>query len=348
MSRKYTNTISETQCIGDSLNTINTNYENLDLGLQGIDSLLTSIPSLMNIRMSLSPTLPILAANSTVSNTLYIHPYNGNVVFLYNTVNNAWELKRLTSVISRPLQGLAANTNYDVYLSYNTTLNNFEVSFVAWANQLEGSTPPATSIQDGVLVKISDPGSRLIGCIRTTNAGQTEISFGRNSAVGGSHPKIFVWNLYNQQPTSFSILETGSVASINFWDSTANGDNAGANGPFEMFGGAGNKVSFICRQPIVTALNSIHYTGNNICFYFGYSLDKETPMAAEIFANTPGVPIYESCRNGDLAQSFYYTVPAGYHYIQLVSMTYAGQLQRYLVWTGDRHSYGTVGTLAAY
>jgi hypothetical protein len=123
MSRKYTNTISETQCIGDSLNTINTNYENLDLGLQGIDSLLTSIPSLMNIRMSLSPTLPILAANSTVSNTLYIHPYNGNVVFLYNTVNNAWELKRLTSVISRPLQGLAANTNYDVYLSYNTTLN---------------------------------------------------------------------------------------------------------------------------------------------------------------------------------------------------------------------------------
>jgi hypothetical protein len=352
MSRKYTNVISETQCIGDSLDTININYENLDLGIQNIDSLLTSIPSLMNIRMSLSPALPITTADSTVSNTLYIHPYNGNVVFLYNTVKNIWELKRITNVISKSLQGLAANTNYDVYLSYNNITNSFEVNFVAWTTHLEGSTPPATGVQDGVLVKSDDFSNRLIGCLRTTSAGQTQVSFGRTPAVGGSHPKIFVWNLYNQQPTSFSILETGTIPStpggINYWDSTINGDNAGANGPFEMFGGAGNKVSFICRQPIVTALNSIHYTQNNTCFYFGYSLDKETPTTAQLFANTPGVPIYESCRNGDLAQSFYYTVPAGYHYIQLVSMTYASQLQRYLVWTGDRHSYGTVGTLAAY
>lgn len=347
--RQYTNEILETQCIGDSLNTINTNYQNLDFAVQGVDSLVKSIPSLMNIRMSLSLTDPITPGNGLASNTLYIHPYNGNNVSLYNTTKNVWEIRTFPSVISRSLQGLASNTNYDVYLSYNTTTNNFEVSFETWGTQIPGATPPNTAIAiDGVLVKNDNFGRRLIGCLRTTNAGQTEISFGRVSAVGGSHPKVLVWNLYNQQPTTFSILETGTVASINYWDSTVNGDNAGANGPFEMFGGPGNKVSFICRQPTVVQLNSIHYTGNNICFYFGYSLDVETPMVSDIFTRTPGQPIYESCRNGDLAQAFNSTIPAGYHYIQIVSMTYASQLQRYLVWTGDRHSYGTVGTIAAY
>lgn len=356
LTRKYTNVIPETQCIGDSLNTININYENLDFSLQVVDNLLTSIPSLMNIRLSLRETQSITTTD-VISNTLYIHPYNGNVVFLYNTTTERWELKTLSGVISKSLQGLAANTNYDIYLSYNTTTDSFEVSFDTWALSTPGSTPPTTNILNGVLVKVDDPGKRLIGCLRTTNAGQTEVSFGRTSAVGGSHPKLLLWNLYNQQPASFSILETGTLISgINRWQSTVDGDQANSDGPFEMFGnnpsagitGANNRVSFITRQPVVAQLNSIHYTDNNICFYYGYSLDVQTPMVTDIFARTPGQPIYESCRNGDLSQAFNSTISPGYHFIQIVSMTYTGQLQRYLVWTGDRHSYGTVGTITAY
>jgi hypothetical protein len=311
--------------------------------------------------MSLRGDRAILTDNITTSSTLYIHPYNGDVVFLYNTTTNRWELRNIPDTpIARTLNGLASNTNYDVFLSYNTTANAFEVNFVPWNSQTPGAEPPTNTVSllDGVLVRTSNPSQRLIGCLRTTNAGQTEINFGRVAAVGGSSPKLLLWNLYNQQPATFSILETGTVAGINYWDTTIGpgaegGDNGNASpeGPFEKFGGPnafGNKVAFITRIPQVVNMHSIHYTGNNICYYFCYSLDLETPMITDILQKLPGQPIFESCRNGDLSQSFNSTINAGYHYIQIVSMTYQNQSQRYLVWTGDRHSYGTVGTIAAY
>lgn len=348
--RQYTNEIPETQCIGDSLITINQNDANLDTAVQQINNKLTVIPSLMNIRLSLNPTLPVVTDNITISNTLYMHAYKGNAVFLYNTTRNIWEQRAIPNVFSKSLGNLAANTNYDIFLSYSTIIG-FDITFVSWG----GNTPPTNTVRlvDGVLVNASDYSQRLIGCLRTTNAGQVELNFGRTSAVGGSYPKIHLWNLYNQEPTSFSILETGTVAGINYWDSTigpgtAGGDNANTNGPWEMFGGPGNKVGFIIREPAVVSLQSIHYTGNDICFYYGYSLNRETPTTEEMLTNTPGQPIYESCRNGDLSQAFNATIVPGYHYIQIVSMTYNNQAQRYLVWTGDRHSYGTVGVLAAY
>lgn len=354
----YTAEIDENECIGDSLQTINANFSALEIPVCNlvsdvndledvIDGLLGGVSNLMNIRMSLSNSTAITTTDIANAGTLYIHPYNGTAVALYNTTTSKWELKQFTSILSVSLASLAANTNYDIYLYYSS--GNFQVDFVAWSSQAAGATPPTTGTQNGVLVRTGQPNKRLIGCLRTTNAGQTEVSFGRTSAVSGSYPKIYVWNLYNQQPTSFSILETGtSISGINRWTSTTNGDNANNNGPFEPFGGVNNKIGFICRSPLVTTLNSILFIEYDFCTYYTYSLDLETPTVAELLAKTPGVPIFESCSSGALTQAYTNTIPAGYHYIQKVSMTYQNQFQRYLVWTGDRHSYGTIGTLAAF
>lgn len=352
---EYTNEISENECIGDSLQTINANFSALDIPLcetvSTVANLLAGIQNLMNIRMSLSNSTAITTTDIKNASTLYVHPYNGTVVSLYNTTTNKWELKPFTSVLSISLASLLANTNYDVYLYYNS--GNFQVEFVAWDNQTEGATPPTTGSQNGVLVKTNEPNKRLIGCLRTTGAGQTEVSFGRTAVVGGSYPKLYIWNLYNQQSASFSILETGSVGSyggyINSWTSTAAGANAGNNGPFEKFGGAGNKIGFITRSPQVTTLNTVMFVIKSTCTYLNYSLDAETPTVTQLFNKTPGVPIFEICTGMlPLTQVYTNTIDAGYHYIQIVAMTYAGNTQQYLTWTGDRHSYGTIGTLAAY
>lgn len=369
MARIHTRFIYENECIGDSLSSINVSFENLDNSVQSlsgnitdlentveddINSLLGGIVNSMNIRMSLSNSTAITTTDIKNATNLYIHPYNGTAVSLWNTTINKWELKQFSSILTVNLNSLAANTNYDVYLYY--TAGTFNVEFVAWSSQAAGSAPPTTGFQNGILVKSGEPNKRLIGCLRTTNAGQTEVSFGRVAAVGGSHPKLFVWNLYNQQPASFSILETGTVNGfsngINGWTSTTFGANAAANGPFEKFGGINafnNKISFISRAPQAINLNTTTFTKNAIAFYFTYSLNLETPYVSQLFSQTPGIPIFEAT-SGLVAvvPAYTNTIVPGYHYIQLVSMTYATQTQVYITWTGDRHSYGTTGSIATY
>ncbi len=369
MARIYTNFISEEECIGDSLETINTNFSALDVAVQNstqatntavqgltgnVTELLKGIHNIMNIRMSLSNTTAITTTDIKNATNLYIHPYNGAVVSLWNTTINRWELKQFSSIITVSLASLMADTNYDIYLHFSS--GNFQVEFVAWPSQAAGSVPPATGSQNGILVKSGEPNKRLIGCLRTTNAGQTEVSFGRVAAVGGSHPKLFVWNLYNQHPASFSILETGTVngysTGINGWTSTAAGATAAANGPFEKFGGVNafnNKISFISRAPQAVNLNTTAYVKNATPFYFTYSLNLETPTVSQFFSRTPGIPIFEATSGGlAVVPAYTNTIVSGYHYLQLVSMTYATKTQVYVTWTGDRHSYGTIGTLATY
>ena len=365
MARLLTGYIDENDCMGDSLGdqtigggskgTINANSLVLDEAVQSLSGnvteLLGGIHNIMNIRMSLSNTTAITTTDIINATNLYIHPYNGAVVSLWNTTKNRWELKQFSSIITVSLASLAAITNYDIYLHFSS--GSFQVEFVPWSSQVAGSAPPTTGSQNGVLVKTGEPNKRLIGCLRTTNAGQTEVSFGRTAAVGGSHPKLFVWNLYNQHPVSFSILETGTVngysAGLNGWTSTAAGATAAANGPFERFGGANNKISFISRAPQAVNLNTTTFNKNAIAYYFTYSLNLETPTVAQFFSQTPGIPIYEGGQAGEaVVPAYTNTIVPGYHYIQLVSMTYAAQTQVYITWTGDRHSYGTIGTLATY
>lgn len=366
----FTDEINENECIGDSLQTINTNFKDLEVSLcqavsdianlaNKISAIRPGVQSLMNIRMSLSPSQAI-GITDILSTTLYVHPYNGNAVTLWNTTKNEWETRQFNSILSVNLSQAGAqapNSNYDVFLFYDESTSSYKVECVLWDSHVAGAAPPAIGLQDGVFVKPGQPNKRLIGCLRTTNtAGQTEISFGRISLFGGSYPKIYIWNLYNQEPASFSILETGTPSGgINRWTSTGAGDTGNTNGPFERFGNInpstginGNKVSFICREPQVVTLNSVHYVENNICYYFGASLDLETPTVAQLFQKTPGVPIYELCSAGNLPFSYTNTVQSGYHFVQMVSMTYSGQTQNYLTWTGDRHSYGTIGTISNY
>ena len=350
-----TSVIQDTECIGASLVKINNNFTNLDeiaCSLQAtLNSLLAgTVSSVANIRLSLSNQTPY-PSTSITSNVVYLHALNGNTVSLWDNNSNKWVVRTFPNIVSFPLTNLTPNTNYDIFLWWDG--NGLRSEFVAWPDSNPGAALPAIGKQDGVLVKSGDSSKRLIGCLRTTTANTTEVTLGRTAAIGGSHPKIFLWNLYNQTPISFSILDSGQGifpgGTLRYWQSTTAGDNAGADGPFEKFGGSGNnKVSYISRDTETISLNTITYIYDNICFYYGFSLDVETPMVSDLQQKTPGTPIWESCVPGPLTMTYINTVQAGYHYMQIVSMTYANQLQRVLAWTGDRHSYGTFGTLAAY
>jgi len=337
----------------DTLSTLEVNVAALSAELKIVSN--AALPSIMNVRMSLSPTTPTPTTSLTGSNagTLYVHPFKGDTVTLYDTALSAWKAYTYNTVIGTPLVNICsiADTCYDIYLGIKG--GAFEITSRPWSNQNVGPnnfiSTAETNYIDGVALHPTDRSKRLIGSIRTTIAGQSEYSFGTTAAVGisGTHPKLFVWNMYNREPVSFSILDNRGIDQG--WTTTTLGQNGTNDGPFERFGGtSNNKVSFIAREPVIINLNSIHYVSpvvGSYSYYFGYSLNLETPTVSQMLINSPGVPIYEAFAGSAMSQNANFRILPGYSFIQLVSMTYAGQNVRYWTWGGNRHSYGTTGVI---
>lgn len=348
--------ISRTECIGNSLITINRNFANLDIAIcnnsvladERYDLITNSLLNqIVNGRLSLSPTEAITTTDTT-SNTIYFHPYEGNSVSLWNPTSSKWVTLTLNTIVSKQLTDCAANANYDVYLYHDGT--NFLLETVAWPSNSVGATPPETDVKNGILVKVAEPQKRLVGCLRTTDACMSTLTFGKTPVSGGSHPKLFLWNLYNRVPVSFSILDSGGGNGVlGEWTTTVAGDTASTNGPFEKFGSSSNnKLSFISRNNFALNLNSSHYVDSSRYFYFIHSLDLETPTVAQYLSKTPGVPIFQTYGNQTMSHSYHTLVPSGYHFIQLATMTNENQPVKFSMWTNDKRSGGTSGYVAEF
>jgi len=313
-------------------------------------------PGIANIRLSLDGNTPIESGDRTNISNVWMHPYNGNKLSLFDLSRQRWMLREVKNIYRKSLEGLAANTNYDIFAFYLSASDTIDLEFVNWSDSKAGAPPPNLPQKDGVKIKSNtEPNKRLIGCLRTTDAGRTEVTFGRTPKIGGSDPKILLWNAYNQEAASFSIIDsggTGVTGGIRYWLSTAAGKTGETNGPFEKFGGPtafGNRVSFITREQNNIGITSIHYVGYVACWYYAYALNQDTPTVAQLRQNLPGTPISETCTNGGSTNTFNSLIPPGYNYLQAVSMTY-GTAQQYLIWSGDgdRHSYGSTGTIEQY
>lgn len=96
-----------------------------------------------------------------------------------------------------------ADTNLDIFAFNNSGAVKLEM--VKWSNSAIGTQARTISLatQDGVYVKSGVPTRRFLGMVRTTaTSGQTEFSMRPAAAAGGSHPKLYVWNLYNRVPVA--------------------------------------------------------------------------------------------------------------------------------------------------
>jgi len=148
-------------------------------------------------RLTLQSGVPVSTTDQTAKTVLYYTPYNGDYVALYNTVNTRWDLYQFTER-SLNLSGLAANTNYDIFI-YNIS-GTLVLQPVAWATSGAGTSTRASSISqlNGIWVKDSDK-RRLLGTIRTTSTtGQCEDSVLRR----------YVWNTQNKATRTMVIKDT--------------------------------------------------------------------------------------------------------------------------------------------
>ena len=141
--------------------------------------------SIANGRLTLESNVPVSTTDQTAKTILYYTPYNGNRICLYDNTTAKWQMYSF-SQLSLNLSGLAANTNFDIFIYNNNGTLTLEST--AWTSSTARST--SLSLQNGVYVRTGAINRRYLGTIRTTaTIGQCEDSV----------TKRFVWNIYNKK-----------------------------------------------------------------------------------------------------------------------------------------------------
>jgi hypothetical protein len=147
-------------------------------------------PQVFQARLTTASNTPITTTDQLAITTLYLTPYGGNRIALYDGVG--WTQFALTEIsLTVPA---TTSTMYDLYV-YDAPGLTLEA--VAWTNDTTRATALAT--QDGVLCKTGQLGRRYVGSFRTTGvSGQTEDSL----------VKRHVWNYYNRVPRIMRAVDT--------------------------------------------------------------------------------------------------------------------------------------------
>lgn len=133
---------------------------------------------LSQFRISTSTTDPLAEG---ISQTIYLHPYLGNRISLFN--GSTWEAKQFSSSLALNATSVTANINYDIFAYLNGSTLSFES--VAWSNNVSRSTE--ISLQDGVYCKINDKTRRYLGSVRKIA-----------SSFYNDYSRRLVFNAYNR------------------------------------------------------------------------------------------------------------------------------------------------------
>ncbi len=146
-----------------------------------------SDPGIADFRLTLTSGTPVMTADTT-GTTLYMTPYRGNRLALWNTTESIWEVFAFAEQ-SIALSGLTAGKTYDVFGYLNAGVFTFDL--VAWLTDTTRTT--AIVYQDGVPVKSGALERRLIGSFRALSATQIEWKLG-GTAAGGVAASLGLWH----------------------------------------------------------------------------------------------------------------------------------------------------------
>src|SRR3990167_10501799 len=148
------------------------------------------IAQLFQARLTLTTVTPVTTADVTAATTVYLTPYKGSYIGLYD--GTSWQAYTLTEIsIAVPA---TTSTMYDLYV-YDSS-GTLTLEAVAWTNDTTRAT--ALALQNGVYCKTGTLTKRYVGSFRTTgSSGQTEDSLA----------KRYVWNYYNRVVRQLRVIE---------------------------------------------------------------------------------------------------------------------------------------------
>lgn len=257
---------------------------------------------------------------SIASAAVYLHPYQGNTVYLYDG-SSAWVQYSLTSS-DIPTLGIltyTASKPYDIFV-YADTDNNLILEGVVWSSATARATELAK--QDGIYVKSGDSTHRYAGTIAITETtGRCE----------DSTSKRLVWNAYNRRPRPLSVVDTTNSWTYNLtaWRQA----NASTSNQ------VGIVIGLSEDQVEATALEACYNAaGLVIGVATGIGIDSTTTNSAQLlygFSSTVPMPL----------QAIYRGYPGvGYHSIKWLERSYDAYTVTYY---GDNGTTGTQSGMVA-
>lgn len=197
-----------------------------------------------DFRLTLTSATPIPTSDVTAATTVYLTPYSGNGISLYDG-SSTWAVLE-SAEVSLSLSGLTANTNYDIF-AYDVS-GTLTLEAVAWTNDTTRAT--ALVKQDGVWVKTGATARRYVGTIRTTaTIGQCEDSRGGSNTIA----RRYVFNADNRLARPMIVTEPTSTWSYttSTWRRMNNNSNLEArfvlgldDYPIQFFGMMGMTSNF--------------------------------------------------------------------------------------------------------
>lgn len=251
--------------------------------------------SINDFRLTTESGVPVSTSDRTSQSTLYLTPYIGNKIALYN--GSSWDVLS-SAEVSLALSGLTSGKNYDVFAYNNSGTLALELS-AAWTN--DTTRADALARQDGVLVKSGTATQRYVGTIRTTGTTTTE-----DSAAAR-----LVWNVTNQVQRrvhkNSSSSHTYNSTTVRYW----NNDSS-------------NKIEVVCGQ-VTGAMTAItaQIGGSNTSGYVAADLNwvsGSTDQSRGSFYKSFGSLTNDLFAGGATADS----LPAGYHYWAIIEGSSSG------------------------
>lgn len=219
----------------------------------------------MEFRLTATSGSPAGTNNATAVTTIYMSPFIGNLIALYDGAS-AWNL--IASSETSIAVPATTNQMYDVFCYNNAGVATLEL--LAWASDNARST--ALTLQDGVLVKTGDTTRRWVGCMRTTSvSGQTE----------DSPTNRLIYNFYNKIPRNVG----NSLADATWTWSGTYGSWRAANGNTTT-----NAINLITGAPSGFQPDSINLSyrvmtksnGTSITIFIGIAKDGVDPSTGSV------------------------------------------------------------------
>jgi hypothetical protein len=146
-------------------------------------------------RLSTNATHPISNNSITAVGTVYLVPFNGQDMLLWNGSTLAWTVITESTVRSITLSALLANTTYDIFAYKNA--DAIAIEALAWTNDTTRAT--AISLQDGLPCKTGDKTRLYLGSMHL-DASKTIRIFAGTTAGTSKFGHLGLFNYYNRIP----------------------------------------------------------------------------------------------------------------------------------------------------
>lgn len=201
-------------------------------------------------RLTLTTGVPVPTADVVTSTNLYLTPYQGNKISLFN--GTSW-IVRESAEVSLALGGMTANRPYDIFAYDNVGTVTLEI--LAWASATVRAT--ALTTQDGVLVKSGDVTRKYLGTAYAVSATQ----------FSDTEYRRLLWNYYNR--VNRNLFRQEGAASWNYTNTAIRQANANAANQLEII--AGVQEDFIrilltqcwSNSGAVATCEAVNYIGEN-------------------------------------------------------------------------------------